>query len=110
MDNLLGDLKLSCVLVYLDDITVFSRTFNDHLAHLREVFTRLRTANLKLKKDKCSFLKNQFEFLGHHISAEGIQPQSSKLDAINQMKIPTSLRDIQVFLGMTGYYRQFIQN
>jgi len=110
MDNLLGDLKLSCVLVYLDDITVFSCTFNDHLAHLREVFTRLRTANLKLKKDKCSFLKNQLEFLGHHISAEGIQPQSSKLDAINQMKVPTSLRDIQVFLGMTGYYHQFIQN
>lgn len=108
MDQLLGDLKLSSVLIYLDDITVFSRTFDLHLDHLKEVFLRLCAANLKLKKEKCSFLQSQLEFLGHTISSQGIMPQSSKCKSINNMPIPTSLRDIQAFLGMTGYYRQFV--
>ena len=108
MDGLLGDLKMSCVLVYLDDITVFSRTFQEHLSHLRLVFNRLRTAGLKLKPSKCSFFKTEMEFLGHHVSQSGIAPLPGKIDAIRHMTQPTSLRDIQVFLGMVGYYCQFI--
>ena len=108
MDGILGDLKMSCVLVYLDDITVFSRTFQEHLSHLRLVFDCLRTAGLKLKPSKCSFFKTEMEFLGHHVSQSGIAPLPGKVDAIRHMTQPTSLRDIQVFLGMVGYYRQFI--
>ena len=104
MDNLLGDLKLSCVLVYLDDITVFSKTFSDHLEHLKQVFLRLRTAGLKLKPSKCSFFQENMEFLGHKVSREGIHPLPNKIEAIKNMAVPSSLRDIQVFLGMAGYY------
>ena len=104
MDHILDDLKLSCVLVYLDDITVFSQTFSEHMDQLRQVFTKLRQHNLKLKPEKCSFLKRQLEFLGHSVSTQGIQPQPSKIEAISKMPAPKSLRDIQVFLGMTGYY------
>ena len=59
MDSILGDLKLSCVLVYLDDINVFFKTFTDHLQHLEEVFKRLLANNLKIKPSKCSFFKSQ---------------------------------------------------
>lgn len=108
MDNLLGDLKMTCVLVYLDDITVFSRTFEEHLQHLRTVFQRIRDAGLKLKPSKCAFFKNEMEFLGHKVSREGILPLPDKVTAVRKMSPPKSLRDIQVFLGMVGYYRQFI--
>ena len=108
MDNILGDLKMSCVLVYLDDITVFSRTFHEHLTHLRLVFDRLRNAGLKLKPAKCSFFQSEMEFLGHRVSRDGIAPLPGKVDAIRQMSTPASLRDIQVFIGMVGYYRQFV--
>ena len=63
MDTVLGDLKMSCVLVYLDDINVFSRTFNEHVLHLEEVFKRLAKANLKLKPKKRVFFKEQIEYL-----------------------------------------------
>lgn len=65
INGLLGDLKMSCMLVYLDDITVFFRTFQEHLSHLQLVFDCLRTAGLKLKP---SFFKTEMEFLGHHVT------------------------------------------
>ena len=108
MDSILRDLKLSCVLVYLDDITVFSSTFTAHLEHLRAVFEKIRAAGLKLKPSKCSFFKDRLEFLGHEVSRTGIKPMMNKVEAIDKMLPPTSLRDVQVFLGMMGYYRQFI--
>ena len=92
----------------LDDITVFSRTFSEHLGHLRSVFNRLQDAGLKLKPSKCSFFREEMEFLGHKVTKEGISPLPNKVDAVRKMTPPASLRDVQVFLGMVGYYRQFI--
>ena len=97
MDNLLGDLKITCVLVYLDDITVFSCTFSEHLDHLKTVFQRLQDAGLKLKPSKCLFFKEELEFLGHKVSRDGIAPLPDKITAVQKMAIPSSLRDIQVF-------------
>ena len=108
MDSILSDLKLSCVLVYLDDINVFSRTFLDHLNHLEEVFKRLRHSGLKLKARKCQFFKDNLEFLGFRVSREGISPIPAKIEAIERMKVPENLRDIQCFLGMLVYYRRFV--
>lgn len=68
MDNLLGDLKLSSVLVYLDDIIVFSSTFSDQLEHLKQVFCWLKLAGLKLKPSKCSFFQESMKLLGHKVS------------------------------------------
>ena len=110
MDAVMGDLKLTSVLVYLDDINVFSRTFQDHLQHLEEVFKRLLKANLKLKPRKCSFFKEHLEFLGFTISKDGLRPVAAKVEAIKKMQVPANKRDIQVFLGMIGYYRRFISN
>ena len=102
MDFILSNLKLSCVLVYLDDINVFSRTFNEHLQHLEKVFKRLKDANLKIKPSKCSFFKEQIEYLGHIVSKEGLKPQPCKVEAVKKMPISKNKKDIQVFLGMMG--------
>ena len=110
MDSILGDLKLSCDLVYLDDINVFSKTFTDHLQHLEEVFKRLLAINLKIKPSKCSFFKSQLEYLGFVVDPHGLRPQPAKVDGINKMAAPSNKKDVQVFLGMVGYYRRFIPN
>ena len=104
MDSVLKNLTLSCVLVYLDDITVFSVTFVNHLDHLCSVFQRLRETSLKLKPSKCSFFKERLELLGLRVSKSGIKPMSSKIEAIDRMAPLTTLRKVQVFLGMVGYY------
>ena len=104
MDIVLGDLKLSCALVYLDDINVFSRTFTTHLADLESVFKRLLHTNLKIKPRKCHFFKEQLEYLGFVVSSKGILPQEDKITAITKMPYPNNKRDVQVFLGMVNYY------
>ena len=110
MYYILSDLKLSCVLVYLDNINVFSRAFDKHLTHLEQVFAQLIDNNLKLKPSKFQFFKSQIDYLGFVIDQNGLRPQPPKVEAINKMAVPCNKRDIQVFLGMIGYYRQFIPN
>lgn len=82
MDNMLSNLKLSCVLVYLNDINVFSKTFTEHLQHLEEVFKRLAANNLKVKPRKCEFFKDQLEYLGFVVYVQGLRPQPAKIEAI----------------------------
>lgn len=108
MDEHLGYLKVSCVLIYLLDITVFSQVFQEHLEHLRLIFDCLRNAGLKLKPLKCSLFKKEVNFLVHSISHSGIVPHPCKFNAIFHMTRPSSLRNIQVFLGIVIYYLQFI--
>ena len=93
----MSDLKLSCVLIYLDDINVFSCTFKDHLVHLEEVSIRLRKASLELKAKKCHFFKDNLEFLGFHILKDSIRPVAAKVEAIERMKRLENMRDIHVF-------------
>jgi hypothetical protein len=103
-NKLIGDY----VVVYLDDLNIFSRNFNEHLIHLREVFERLRNTGLKLKRKKCYFFKNELAFLGHIVSANGINPDPDKISAIENHPVPTNLRELRQFLGLASYYRKFI--
>ena len=93
---------------YLDDIIIYSRTEKEHLEHLEEIFNRLRTAGLKLKLEKCSFFKKHIQYLGHLISAEGIQPLPEKLESITKMPAPKNPKEVKQFLGLVGYYRKFV--
>lgn len=86
---------------------MFFHTFLDHLYHLEEVFKRLCHSGLKLKARKCQF-KDNLEFFGFRVSREGISPFPAKIEAIERMKVLENLRDIQCFLGMLVYYRQFV--
>ena len=93
---------------YLDDVLIYSEDIRDHLVHLRMVFQRMREADLKLKMEKCNFLKANLQYLGHIISGKGIEPVPEKLESIKKMPAPTSPKEVKQFLGLVGYYRKFV--
>ena len=96
-------------IAYLDDIIIFSKTPHEHLSHICMVFEKLKSANLSMKKSKCSFFAKEIQYLGHILSATGIQPLPAKTHAIQNMKPPTIPKQVRAFLGLVGYYRKFIK-
>ena len=93
---------------YLDDIIVFSRTAEDHLDHLEKVFTALKRADLKIKASKCEFFKSYVCYLGFLIGESGIRCDKSKVEAINKITTPTSIKEVRHFNSMCSYYQKFI--
>ena len=107
IENVLRGLQWQTYLIYLDDIIIFSQTFEDHLENLTEVFKRIKNAGLKLKRSKCEFLKQKIKFLGHVVSEEGISTDPEKISAVADWPAPTRVTEIQSFLGFCFYYRKF---
>ena len=97
-------------MVYIDDIIIFSKSFEQHLEDIRDVMERLQLAGLKIKPTKCEFAKKSVRFLGHIVSAQGIQPDPANTDKVRNFPIPKTVKQVQQFLGLVGYYRKFIQN
>ena len=110
MDMVLTGLQWSSCIVYIDDIIVVGRTFEEHLCNLKHVFERIDKAGLKLHPDKCQFLQPKVRFLGHSVSAKGISPDPSKTSQVKQWPTPTSVKETQQFLGLASYYRRFIKD
>ena len=106
----MGDLNFRDCLINLDDIVIFSSTFQEHLEHLEAVISRLAEHNLKLKASKCEFLKSEVTYLGHVVSEEGIQTDPEKFKAIRTWTVPRNVKKVRSFLGFTRYYRRFIKN
>lgn len=98
-----------CVLVFLDDIIVYSRDREAHRRQVRTVLERLRANRLYAKLSKCSFFQREVEFLGHHLGADGVRVMQGKVEAIKQWPTPASVKDVRSFLGLAGYYRRFVQ-
>ncbi|KAI8511935.1 hypothetical protein Bbelb_110350 [Branchiostoma belcheri] len=110
VELLLAGLDWRTCLAYLDDIIVFSRTFQDHLTTLEEVFRRCRAANLKLNAKKCQFARPRVRFLGHVVSKQGIQPDPANTEKVRHWPTPTSTAEVRAFLGLASYYRKFVRN
>ena len=103
MDRVLSGLHWETCLFYLDDIIVFSSTWEEHLARLRQVFERLRHANLKLGAEKCTFAAKEVSYLGHRVD-------SSLLAAIREIPPPKTATEVRSFLGLAGYYLRYVKN
>ena len=101
VQKVLGNLLWHGCINYLDDIIIYSTTFEEHLSLLEEVFTRLRTANVKLKISKCHFPKQEVEYLGHIIGYNTVMPHPNKLKAVQEFPQPQSVQQLQRFLGLT---------
>ena len=108
MYMILGDLDF--VEIYLDDITIHSRTFKDHLKHVRIVFDRLKDANLKLNGEKCMWFAKVIKVLGHIVSNNSVSMDPEKIKAIDERAPPTNVKQLQQFLGLCNYYRRFIKD
>ena len=108
MYKVLGNLLWTNSMAYLDDIVVFSKNFDDHINHVREVLDRLRQAGLKLKPKKCSVARKFLPYLGHVVSGTGVTPDPENLKALYRYPIPRTKTQVQEFIGLTSYYRRFI--
>ena len=109
MDRVLAGLHWETCLFHLDDIIVFSSTWEEHLARLHEVFERLRHAKLKLGAAKCTFAAKEVSYLGHRVTEEGLLPDPSLLAAIRDIPPPTTATEVRSFLGLAGYYQRYVK-
>ena len=110
MNKVLAPFIGKFVMVYLDDIVVYSKDAQEHEDHLTQIFETFRKYNLKVKPSKCQFFQTEIKLLGYVVSAQGISQDPSKISAIKEMAPPRTVRQVRRFLGMTGYYRQCIPN
>ena len=101
MDNILGDLRC---LVYLDDMIAHAKTFELELQRLTHIFSRLRTAILKLNPKKCELFWHRVKFLGHVVSKEGVATDPQKVAVVTNWPLPQNVRDVRNFLGRCTYY------
>lgn len=109
MDQVLRGLQGKTCLVYLDDIIIYSESFDEHLNHLREVLDRLKHANLKLKPKKCYICRRRVRYLGHVVTKLGVEPDPDNVSKILNFTVPGDIEGVKSFLGLTGYYRKFIK-
>ena len=110
MESVLRDLNWKVRVIYLDDIIVFSKTFEEHLEHLSAVFYHFKEANIRLKPSKCTFGQAKVTYLGHIISRDGIQPDPEKVHLVQEFPVPCTVKHVWSFLGLAGYYRHFVQD
>ena len=110
LDGCLGSLRWSCVISYVDDLLIFGRDFATHLAAIDAVLSKLGRYGLVLGAKKCHFFTPKVEFLGHVVTAEGIEPNPKKTKAISELSLPSSASELRSQLGGFSYYRKFLKN
>ena len=110
MEQVLAGLPITVALVYLDDVLVPGVSFLNHVSNLRQVFTRLQRAKLKLSPKKCVLFQREVDYLGHVVSEEGISTDPRKIRAISSWPIPVNASEVKSFIGLCSYYCRYIQS
>ena len=113
MEEYIGDLATGedrVCHIYLDDILIVSKTFEEHFQQLCTVFSRIKEAGLKLSPKKCSLFRDRVKYVGHIVSEQGIETDPAKIDKIRNWPVPCNARQLRTFTGFAGYYRRFVKN
>lgn len=109
MSEALRSLNWKCILIYVDDILVLSKSFEEHMQHLDMVFNKLREANLTLKPSKCQFAVKEVQYLGYIITTDGVKTDPGKTKAVNSFPAPKNCQNVREFLGLCNFYRRFVK-
>ena len=107
MDHVLRDLS-DCMAAYLDDIVIFSQTWEEHMVHLQQVLRKIEAAGLTINPHKCAVAQTEVKYLGYIIGFGQIKPQLGKVEAIQSFPVPTTKKRLRGFLGLVGWYRKFV--
>ena len=112
MEETVGDFRDRFAIPYLDDVIVYSTSFDEHLSHLRSMLQRIRERGLKLNINKCKFFKSSVKFIGRIVDRNGYRMDESTIDAVAALKTftPTNINDIRHIIGLLGYHRRHIQD
>ena len=110
MNDTFAEFLNKFVLVFLDDIIVYSDTLEEHEEHVRQALKRLREQRLYAKASKSALCKREVEFLGHMVGVRGLRVMQDKIEAVRDWPTPTNARELRAFLGLAGYYRRFVRN
>lgn len=110
MEEMLGDLHLEICFIYLDDLIIFAKSYEEHLERLEMIFQRLRESGIKLSPKKCQLFRTKVKYVGHIVSERGIEPDPDKVEKIKNWPRPSTPEDVRKFLGFAGYYRKFIKD
>ena len=110
MNEVLKEFMGKFVIVYLDDIFIFSKTLEEHMMHIRMVFEKLREEKLLINLKKCNFVKKELVYLGFVVSAEGLKMDPEKVEAILEWLTPRNATEVRSFHGLASFYRKFIRN
>lgn len=109
MERMFGSQNHQSLLLYLDDVIVFSATVDEHIQRLGAVLETLREQNLKAKLEKCCFLKTEVKYLGHVISQDGVATDPEKISVVANWQTPKTVTELRSFLGFASYYRRFVK-
>lgn len=110
MNTVLAPLLRKGVLVFIDDILIYSKDLTDHVLKLRQVFQILHVHQLKVKRSKCSFAQSTLTYLGHVISKDDVSTDPKNIQAVQQWAVPANVKEVRGFLGLAGYYRKFVRH
>jgi hypothetical protein len=108
MQHIFNDLVFQILLIYLDDLIIYSSTLEEHLERLEKTSMRLKEHELKLKGNKCHFFKEEVNYLGYAISAKGVATDKGKIEVVEKWPQPQTVKDLRSFLGFSSYYRRFV--
>lgn len=110
MNHILKPILRKCVVVFIDDILIYSKTYEEHLQHVRMVFELLQEHQFQVRLSKCSFAKHQLNYPEHVLSSKGVATDPSKISIVQNWPVPETVKQLRSFLGVAGYYRRFVRN